>query len=95
MMKNIQWRSVSMLSPAAAGLLGVLMAASFARASASAQQTAEQACTPDVMRLCQEFIPDRPRIGACLSKNRKQLSPACRSVMSSSKGQKKQRRASN
>jgi len=73
-------------------LLGVLVAASMLPSSANAQQDPEQACTSDVMRLCQQFIPDRPRIGACLAKNKKQLSPECRSVMSTPK---KQKRASN
>lgn len=93
-MKNFHTSRVSKFSPAAAGLLGVLVAVSFAPAFANAQQTAEQACTPDVMRLCQEFVPDHDRIGACLAHNKKQLSPACRSVISSAKSSKKQRHAS-
>ncbi|CAN0500085.1 unnamed protein product, partial [Phaeothamnion confervicola] len=40
-----------------------------------------QACTPDVHRLCSEFIPDRNRITACLFKKRLQLSRDCRTVM--------------
>jgi type II secretory pathway component PulL len=50
--------------------------------SASAQHTvnAEQACTPDAMRLCSEFIPDEKRITACLRKNRSALSSECRNV---------------
>jgi hypothetical protein len=71
-----------------AGLLVGLVIAT----PASAQQTAEQACTPDVMRLCQQFVPDHGRIGACLKRNSRQLSPACRSVVSGPK--KKQRHAS-
>lgn len=44
----------------------------------SSDQEAAQACTPDVFRLCNEFVPDRARITACLFKKRLQLSPACK-----------------
>lgn len=46
------------------------------------QETAQQreACTPDVMRLCSEFIPDRDRITACLVSRQKELSNACATV---------------
>jgi hypothetical protein len=66
----------------------------FAATPAFAGQTAEQACTPDVMRLCQQFVPDHARIAACLWKNTRHLSPACRTVMSSAKKKRKQRHAS-
>jgi hypothetical protein len=49
-------------------------------APASAQGTPEQrqACQPDAMRLCSEFIPDVDAITACMTKNRIKLSTACR-----------------
>ena len=40
------------------------------------------ACTPDVMRLCANYIPDEGRIAQCLVQNKKQLSPACTQVFS-------------
>ena len=40
-------------------------------------QEDQTACTPDVMRLCQQDIPDHDRIVACLVRSRLQLSPAC------------------
>jgi hypothetical protein len=40
----------------------------------------QQACTPDVMRLCSAFIPDADRIVACLRYNEPNLSPACHVV---------------
>jgi hypothetical protein len=93
-MKRFRLNRISSVSGKASRLfLGVFVAASFVATAAFAQQTAEQACTSDVMRLCQEFVPDHGRIAACLSKHRKQVSAACRSVMSSPKG-KKQRNAS-
>jgi hypothetical protein len=43
-------------------------------------QEDQAACTPDVMRLCQQDIPDHSRIVACLVRSRLQLSPACSGV---------------
>jgi hypothetical protein len=49
--------------------------------SAFAQSQEDQAaCTPDVMRLCQQDIPDQGRIIACLVRSKLQLSPACSGV---------------
>jgi len=52
-------------------------------AGASAQGTPEQrqACAPDAMRLCSDFIPDVPKITKCMKSKRKQLSEACRVAM--------------
>jgi hypothetical protein len=43
-------------------------------------QEDQAACTPDVMRLCQQAIPDRGRVVACLVRSKLQLSPACAGV---------------
>lgn len=48
----------------------------------SASQADQQACEPDVYRLCNNFIPDVDRIVACLAANKRALAPACRAVMS-------------
>ena len=40
----------------------------------------QQACTPDVWRLCGAQIPDANRIVACLRRNTPQLSDRCRAV---------------
>jgi hypothetical protein len=64
--------------------LAVLLAFS-APLSALAQthsQEDEAACTPDVLRLCQQYIPKRPEIIACLVANKSDLSPACHEVFS-------------
>jgi hypothetical protein len=51
-------------------------------AAARAQEVdARQACTPDAMRLCSEFIPDVPKVTACMHAKRAQLSPECRLAM--------------
>ena len=39
------------------------------------------ACTPDVMRLCSEAIPDEGRITACMIQKKKQISATCLMVM--------------
>jgi hypothetical protein len=36
------------------------------------------ACTPDVFRLCKDFIPDHAQITACLQSHRRMLSHNCR-----------------
>jgi len=49
---------------------------------ASAQgESAREACTPDAMRLCNEFIPDEARVKSCMLSKRSQLSEACRLAM--------------
>ena len=52
--------------------------------SVDAQQ--REACTPDVMRLCNDFVPDIPQIVACLKRERQNLSPACAVVVSTATG---------
>ena len=44
----------------------------------------QQACTPDVWRLCGAQIPDANRIVACLRRNTPQLSDRCRAVFEQS-----------
>ena len=50
---------------------------------ASAQGTMQQqdACRPDVFRLCGSYIPDVGAIVACLRGNEPRLSEACHQVM--------------
>ena len=43
----------------------------------------QMACTPDVMRLCGDQIPDVNRIVACLQQNTALLGNACRAVFES------------
>ena len=59
-------------------LIVALGMASMGAGPAFAQSQEDQtACTPDVMRLCQQDIPDHDRIIACLVRSRLELSPAC------------------
>jgi hypothetical protein len=48
----------------------------------------QEACTPDVFRLCSAQIPSEERIVACLNKNMSRLSPACKAVMGGSPSKK-------
>jgi hypothetical protein len=50
-------------------------------ASAEVSQEVQQACTPDAMRLCSEFIPDRAKITACMMHKRRELSETCLTAM--------------
>jgi hypothetical protein len=44
------------------------------------------ACTPDVMRLCAEAIPDQGRITKCMIQKKKQISAACMMVFKKGPG---------
>jgi len=70
------------------GLLSIailLMHASVQAAPAAYRGTEEArlACTPDVFRLCGEFIPDATRITMCLQQKIRFLSSGCRAVFAS------------
>jgi hypothetical protein len=51
--------------------------------AAAATETPEerQACTDDAYNFCGHEIPDRDRVAACLSRNLRRISAACRTVM--------------
>ena len=50
-------------------------------AGAQGSDAERQACTPDAMRLCAEFIPDVAKVTACMHAKSAQLSAPCRVVM--------------
>lgn len=50
-------------------------------ANAEVSQAVQQACTPDAMRLCSEFIPDVAKITACMKAKHSQLSSTCLTAM--------------
>jgi hypothetical protein len=67
-------------------LLGVVLAAGLLVAQSSAPAAAyteeqQAACEGDAMRLCGQFIPDIPRITACMKRNCRLASARCRAVM--------------
>ena len=77
-LSDIQSRS---LLCATAGVLTLLIVAAGTRPATAQASDAADRCTPDVMRLCNEFIPDADRIVACLKAKRGQLTPSCRSAL--------------
>jgi len=77
-MKNAQTRRMRFAALAMFGSLAVLMPAYVGTAAA---ETAREACTHDAFRLCNDTIPDVARTKACLMKNRRNLSPLCRTAM--------------
>jgi hypothetical protein len=61
-------------------------------ASAQAPQSTinpEQACKDDAFKFCNNFIPDRDKVGACLRKNARGLSRDCRTVITGGGGTRK------
>jgi hypothetical protein len=50
-------------------------------AAAQGSDAERQACTPDAMKLCGDFIPDVEKITACMHAKRSQLSEPCRVAM--------------
>jgi hypothetical protein len=69
-------------APVLAGalLLSIASAAPAMSAEYRGTQDQQQACTPDVMRLCADSLPDVSRIVACLRRNRSSLTAPCGAV---------------
>lgn len=68
--------------------LGILLVMVGAQPVTAQGSNVTELCTPDVMRLCSEFIPDRGRITACMKAKRSQLSGACLSAVGGGKSAK-------
>jgi len=73
----------------AALLVGALVFCGPDRAGAQGTVDAQQACTPDALRLCSEFIPDRAKVASCMMAKRAQLSEPCRLAMGGGGGGKR------
>jgi hypothetical protein len=61
-------------------VIGICIAG-IGNAAAQASDETRQACTGDAMRLCSDFVPDVPKITACMMRKRAQLSQECRLAM--------------
>jgi hypothetical protein len=72
---NVIGRGAFRFGPALAAALLVSVLSTSAFAYTPEQQ---QACTPDAMRLCGNYVPDVDRITACMIARKSQLSPECR-----------------
>jgi hypothetical protein len=91
-MKNAGLKKVSSSWLAASAAISALvLAVAFVQTPAAAQGTPQQqqACTPDVMRLCNQFVPDVAKITVCMSRNRANISQACRDAFPVAHGRKK------
>jgi hypothetical protein len=86
-MQNMKWNLSGAIFGAVAGALAILSVAGSTPAAAQAPDAAER-CTPDVMRLCSEFVPDADRIVKCLKVKRRQLSPSCATALQPKGGSK-------
>jgi hypothetical protein len=85
-------RRIAATSLAAAGLL-LGLAVTFSTPASAQQPPAkqptaqkptinpEQACRDDAFKLCNDFIPDRDKVGACLRRKARSLSKDCRTVV--------------
>ena len=80
-MKKLSYFQSRLLLCTVAGVLTVLIVATGSKPAAAQASDAAERCTPDVMRLCNEFIPDADRITACLKSKRRQLTPSCASAL--------------
>ena len=63
--------------------------------AAAAQQSTinpEQACRDDAFKFCNNDIPDRTKVGACLRKHARSLSKDCRTVVSGGGSRKSTRK---
>ncbi len=78
-MKNSPLRAAALLAFGLLPMAGAMPGAMPALAQAYDPKAAEL-CTPDVLRLCSEFVPDVDLITGCMRKNRHQLSPECAAV---------------
>jgi hypothetical protein len=68
------------IEPAAAGSTNANASSTPVPIQVANDDAQRSACTPDVFRLCSQFIPDVDNIVGCLKMQRPNLSPACRAV---------------
>lgn len=76
----MQKRRLLRRAPRLLAIAGVLVGLALP-AAAQAPINPERACKDDAIRLCNNFIPDRERVGACLRRNARSLSRDCRTVV--------------
>jgi hypothetical protein len=76
--------STKMIQPVlgllAVAILPMLASAHPAPAELRASEEDRQACTPDVFRLCSQFVPHAEQITICLQQRIRYLSSGCRAV---------------
>jgi hypothetical protein len=67
-------------------LVGLTMASTFLVANhvsfaQDVEDATREACKPDALRLCGQFVPDVDRITDCMTEKFKEVSPQCRAAM--------------
>ena len=77
-------------APSVVVALALFLGAAPARAEPSASD--QEACTPDVFKICSSAIPSETAIVACLNAHVPQLSPQCRAVIDPPHAKRKRRR---
>jgi len=71
------WRVLSV----AAFLIFLVHLAGGARAQEQVSQETRQACAPEAIRLCHDYIPDVAKITACMEAKYAQINEECRLAM--------------
>lgn len=73
-----RFSSLSLAGGLAALAFAFTMGLAPAPAAAQGTPQQQQACTPDAMRLCGQFVPDATKVAACMThQKRSALSQAC------------------
>ncbi len=80
-MRKLRFRRLAAPALVRAGLLLTLGLTGVLPAAAQQPINPEQACKDDAFRFCNDLIPDREKVGACLRRNARRLSPDCRTVV--------------
>jgi len=78
--RNSDLRLLQTATPYAAMIVFICLWTTALRAQDDSAE-ARRACTPDVFKLCSQFIPDADQITACLKQQRQNLSAGCKKVM--------------
>lgn len=81
-MKKSLWMHARPRLCATTGLAVVLLVTDSVTPASAQAANAADLCTPDVMRLCSESVPDADRIVVCLKIKRRQLSVECLDALS-------------
>ncbi len=90
-MRMNRWNRFALSTLTAAGLWLGLAGVASAQAPQSTINP-EQACKDDAFKFCNNDIPDRAKVGACLRRNLRGLSKDCRTVMGGGGGRKTTRK---
>jgi len=77
-------RACVLALPVVALLSGLAAANAQNAPGSNVDDAVRQACTPDAMRLCSDFIPDVAKITVCMKQKHRELSKECTTAMAAS-----------